>query len=1247
MVTHAGAAAAGPAMRSRIDEENPWPGLSAFDEAAERFFNGRGEETAALRRLVAQGPLTVLFGASGLGKTSLLKAGLFPLIRREHALPIYVRLDFRDRGAPLVQQLKLALEAELKAEHVDAPPFGHDESLWQYLHRNDLELWSAQNQLLTPLFVLDQFEEVFTLGATDAAAIAGLRTDLADLIENRVPAVLAQEVLNSERATARLSLDRQRYKVLLSFREDFLPAVEGWKHAMPSIVRNRLRMLPMSGDQAFEAVHKTAPHLASADISRRIVAFVAASGEQEHPESMSELPVEPALLSLVCRGLNERRREQGKPAFDDALLQGTGQAIIEDFYLSAISGLPDHLQRFIASELITEAGYRKPCDLDDARRVHNVTDEQLRILEDRRVIRREWARGSERVELTHDLLTPVVREHRARQRLEDRMRRDRQARQRFMTIGAALWIIAVTMAWLYYRANQQKGVAEAERARAEAALTDARDQKTLADTAKDEAERQRQQAVDMQRRAERASAEAFTAKTNAETEARAAFSHQLAGAAINAARESADAAILLALSAIAATRETDDLVLPEAVDALRRVSPPPARLMPLPGHTAAVKRIAFSPDGRRLATASDGIRIWDLAAQDQQLRIDGASCAIMNFSRNGRRLSCANPSYGDSHVFDTETGTVVQSVSNTEATGSRSRIITRLLLSPDGNRLVAGDAEQIGIFENGVAKASIPGGRAAFSDDGRLLAMVVRPDQKAERWIVRISDAGSGRELRTLESSEYVENAAFSSNAELLATSGSSTNVWNLSSGTKVRISDLSSSECMVFSPDGARLMILSGGRFGSADTKTGQLVSAFSLPYPYRADGSDCHLSPDGRMFVLAGFDRKTRDMVDFPMVLDVSSSPVRIHRYWDFKGVFNPTGSVLAIPSDKSVVVRDYATETELELPPQTARIDVAAFSPDPSRIVTGGSDRRARIWRVTDSRRLYTLVGHKRPITAVAYSPDGSLIATAAGDEIAKLWDARTGRFLRDLTGHRAQILDIAFSADSRRVATAANDLTVHIWDAAGGSALTADAPLRRSSPAFCLAFSANGKYLAIAGQQVAIVDSVSFKSIGNVPPLPTLPVGLAAAPDGTMLAAVLNDGVHVWRRGSNWELLQRTVGGIAPALVRIAFSRDGSRLLTPGTDNTIRIWDTVSWSEMTTLYYSPRGGERVSIKALAFGPDEKRVYAVTDDVGVYEFPLALDAVIREATTRVKHASLSDADCVKYLHQQSCPGQLRRRP
>ena len=369
-----------------IDEQNPWPGLGSFDEAAQRFFNGRRNESAELRRLVLQAPLTVLFGASGLGKTSLVQAGLFPLLRKGHLLPVYVRLDVRDPNAPLIDQVKFALQAQIHARRIDAPAFNGDESLWQYLHRAGLEMWSEQNQLVTPLFVFDQFEEVFTLGAEKPDAIAQLRIDLADLIENRMPAALAGIIQEEEAAGAGVSLDNQRYKVLLSFREDFLPAVEGWKRELPSILRNRLRLLPMSGEQAFEAVHHTAPHLVAEPQAKRIVSFVAAAQEEEtvgaqgSGERVKELDVEPALLSLVCHGLNEKRKAQRKAAFDEALLSGSGQSIISDYYRQAVGDLPERVQRFIEKELITERGFRKPCDVDDAHSVHRVTDHEMRLL---------------------------------------------------------------------------------------------------------------------------------------------------------------------------------------------------------------------------------------------------------------------------------------------------------------------------------------------------------------------------------------------------------------------------------------------------------------------------------------------------------------------------------------------------------------------------------------------------------------------------------------------------------------------------------------------------------------------------------------------------------------------------------------------------------------------------------------------------------------------------------------------------
>ena len=110
-------------------------------------------------------------------------------------------------------------------------------------------------------------------------------------------------------------------------------------------------------------------------------------------------------------------------------------------------------------------------------------------------------------------------------------------------------------------------------------------------------------------------------------------------------------------------------------------------------------------------------------------------------------------------------------------------------------------------------------------------------------------------------------------------------------------------------------------------------------------------------------------------------------------------------------------------------------------------------------------------------------------------------------------------------------------------------------------------------------------------------------------------------------------------IQPRRAAAAGARDGQHREDMGYGAADRIDDVVQ--------YSPGSGQRVSIKALAFSPDETRVYAVTDDVGVYEFPWPLDDVIRDAKSRVRDASLSDDDCLKYLHQQACPAQIHRRP
>src|SRR5262249_38807500 len=105
---------AAPDSNTRLNAESPWPGLAAYDEASRDFFHGRGREAEELLRLIRLAPLTALYSKSGLGKSSLLQAGLFPLLREQHYLPVYLRIDFSEGAPDPLEQAACRLTEELE-----------------------------------------------------------------------------------------------------------------------------------------------------------------------------------------------------------------------------------------------------------------------------------------------------------------------------------------------------------------------------------------------------------------------------------------------------------------------------------------------------------------------------------------------------------------------------------------------------------------------------------------------------------------------------------------------------------------------------------------------------------------------------------------------------------------------------------------------------------------------------------------------------------------------------------------------------------------------------------------------------------------------------------------------------------------------------------------------------------------------------------------------------------------------------
>jgi tetratricopeptide (TPR) repeat protein len=487
-----------PPSHASVDAEHPWLGLASFTEETQAFFYGRDDEVAELARRVQRKLLTILFGQSGLGKTSILRAGIVPRLRTIGYCPVYVRIDYsRDSASPSEQIKQAIFKATEQSGQWTQPGIAvAGESLWEFLHHRDDVLCDASGRTLTPLLIFDQFEEIFTLAQNDdfgRQRAAQFIEDLADLVENRPPKALEAKIELDEAAAERFDFTRSDYRVLIALREDYLAHAEALKAAMPSITQNRMRLARMTGQQALAAVVKPGGRLVSEEVAESIVRFIAGGSELRNAE------VEPSLLSLICRELNNARIAQGRSEISADLLAGSRDTILTEFYERALADQPPAVRHYIEDELLTESGFRESIAEESVRKAFvdiGARPDALAALVDRRLLRVEERLDVRRVELTHDVLCSVVRASRdvrherdardeAERKLAAQRERERATRKALVrarqiaAICAVLAIGAVGSAIFGYISTQR-----AQRAEALAQQT-----RSLAESARGEAEK--------------------------------------------------------------------------------------------------------------------------------------------------------------------------------------------------------------------------------------------------------------------------------------------------------------------------------------------------------------------------------------------------------------------------------------------------------------------------------------------------------------------------------------------------------------------------------------------------------------------------------------------------------------------------------------------------------------------------------------------------------------------------------------
>ena len=1120
-----------------LDIESPWPGLHEFNEQDTDYFNGRVEETAALVRLIRNETLTVLFGRSGLGKTSLLRAGLFPKLRQKQWLPAYIRLDFSMDSGPLIEQVRSRFIQELENRRVDHQDFSDGETLWEYLHRPDRELWSSTNELLTPIFIFDQFEEIFTLGAANVQSVKQFRADLSDLIENRIPGFLV-EVL--EESGSSLDLRSHQYKVLLSFREDYLPDMESWRIEIPSIMRNRLRLMPMNGTQAFYAVFNTGKNLVNEEISRDIVRFVAAAQvdvgassvrqastgihaptEQTGSQPIEDLIVEPALLSLVCYELNERRKIAGKQHIDQGLLQGTGSAILTEFYEKSTKDLPQQTRRFIQENLVTESGFRNSYPRDDALNQHLINEEELEHLIHKRLLRVESQMGTDRIELIHDLLTGVVCEFRNRDREKKQREIERQKRRKWLRLGiASITTIILISLGFAYQALERAGV-KAEMKKWIAT-------KRIADVQKN-----------------------------------------LFG--IESGRSGGDELALLQLLAAYSLHKTNH----ETQSALLRGTLEFRNVYKLITVGSPVYSLSYSSDGKRIVSCNqDGsMQQWDsqtgLKIGEPLKGHDGAVNGAV-YSPERKRIVSAG-SDGTLRIWNAENGEPVG-----DPLIEHSEEVSSVAYNKDGTRIVsaskdgilwlwnAENGDLIGDTLRGHGREASP---VAYNKDG------IQPMLDADLVGLLI-----GRGYNKEGYNKEINHVTFSPNGKLIVSAGSdrTLRIWDAESGEQIGKpfrKHIGRINHVAFNPHD-REQFVSASSDGEILIWNAKDSLPILRPNKYkkrrwlRSGVNSVEYSRDGKYIVSAHSDGTLQlwnAVNGVPL-----GQPLKGHDKQVTSVRFSPNGKRFASASLDGTV-RIWNAETEKAFGQRLARdkkgVNHIVFSRDGKRYVSAHQDSSLRIWDTENDTLIgIPIEGRKGPvhISSFDFSPDGKQFVTGSQDGTLLIWNAENSQPVGEpLTGHKQKILYATHSSDGKHIVSVSSDGMLRQWDAKTGEAITE--PLRAPVPAIIntIAFSHDRKHIAVGYMDgtLRLWNVENGKPIGEPFTEHSKEISLIEyGPDGKRFVSTSQDStLQLWNVENGVPPIGKPLKGQRELVKRIVFTTNGKRIISASQDNTLLIWN----------------------------------------------------------------------------------------
>ncbi|MGG2460532.1 trypsin-like peptidase domain-containing protein [Streptomyces sp. RGM 3693] len=1155
----------------------PYRGLEPFTGEHAEWFHGRDAAIERVLAGLAEHRHALLLGPSGSGKSSLIQAGVLPALAAGG-------LPGSDRWLPVLTRPGQDLWAEL--ERADLPRAGTDGIVAAAERR-----LAAEPAYQRMLLVIDQFEELLTQPSSGPQPPDGLLNAL-----EQITAVISSHTALS---------------VILVMRDDFYPRLAALAPDLLDAAAPGLLNVPATlSPQDLQAIITLPAHAAGAHfeegLPERIIANLLANGHTGPAARRTPVTLLPP-LELALSQLWERRQDGylTHQAYHDI---GEVTGSLATWCNTALDHLPA-TQRPTAQRILTALvrpaddthlipAVRQQLPLTTLRDLATDTpsdqpasqtiDEVIAALTRHRIITTHTEHtagqphttpGQPVAELIHDALIRdwtelrhwVAQDH----QFHDWLRRAGEQRDRWaerenpgdLLHGTDL---AEGLGWSKQR-SLPRDVA--------AFLT---------------ASHQRQQAaIRRTRRLNAFLASALVVAViaagvslwqwqTAITAQRVAESRQLAAQSTALISGNPDLASLLAIQAYRTSHTT------EATTSLYAAAALP--LQHVLFHYHPVYTLAFSPDGRTLATSSDNgtAQLLDVATLKTRVTLTGDGPAeSVAFSPDGHTLATGSDD-GPARLWDVATGKT-----RTTLTGHDSPVFS-VAFSPDGRTLATGSDDgtaRLWDVATGKTRTTLTGHDSpvlsvAFSPDGRTLAT------SSDNGTARLWEVATGK-TRTILTGTATQ-VAFSRDGTLATGSLDGTaQLWDVATGkTRTTLTGHNGSVyTLAFSPDGHTLATGSlDGTVQLWEVATGQ---ARTTPTSHTSEVRSLAFSPDGHTLATSSNDGTAR--------------------LWDVAATGQP--------------------RTTLPGPAESV-----AFSPDGHTLATSSKDGVARLWEVATGKTRTTLTG-----SSVAFSPDGHTLATGSLDGTARLWDVATGKTRTTLTGHTSTVRSVAFSPDGHTLATGSNDGTARLWDVATGKTrvtLTG----HTSDGVWSVAFSPDGHTLATGSSygRARLWDVATGKTRATL-----TGSSVAFSPDGHTLATGRGATARLWdvATGKTRTTLTDQTGRTYDVLT-VAFSPDGRTLATGGSsvdnneDAPARLWDVATGQARTT-----RTGHTSEVRSVAFSPDGHTLATGSAD-GTWLWDIALpdqDGAISKICQTI-HRDLTPEERSVYLPGQSpspvCP-------